>query len=92
MGKNNRKREIQKGWITRYCAYAYTQHIPAQNTRRPWALKGRISKEAVVVIFTVAALLHRHLEVKRHLRESLKDALSVFVMLFTNRASEVKSI
>jgi hypothetical protein len=55
--------------------------------RRPSALKGRVSKEAVFVIFTVAMLLHRHLEVKRHLRESLKVTLSFFVMLFPNGAS-----
>jgi hypothetical protein len=37
------------------------------------------------------ALLHRHLKDKGHLRESLKDALFFFVMLFPNGASEVKS-
>jgi hypothetical protein len=59
--------------------------------RKPNALNGRVSKEAAFLYLPVATLLRRHLEVKPHLRESLKDALFFFVMLFPNGASEVKS-
>jgi hypothetical protein len=57
--------------------------------RRPSALNGRVSKEAVFLFLAVATLLHRHLEVKRHLRESLKDALFFLLCFFRTERPEV---
>ncbi len=87
MGKNNRKREIQKGWLnpSLLCISMNSSHSCTQNTRARALLKKEYQRSCLSIFCGCHVPAHaEHLKVKSHLRESLKDALSFFVMLFPN--------